>query len=301
MVRLTAVPRYERVPVLSVQRDAHHLSARLPHVMLEARRISASLNAGLHGRRRAGSGETFWQFRPYMAGESIARIDWRRSAREDKTFIREREWEAAHSIHLWMDRSASMGFGSSLAPCTKLDRAFVLGFALGDSFVEAGERVAVLGLQKPAASRHIIQRMALCLLQQEEVSGFPSAMSVKPQDDVILISDFLSPLEELEPSLVALARQGVRGHLVMVADPVEETFPFSGQAILQELEGTHRLMIGDATAFASLYHERLALHRKGLMELAQSLGWSLILHRTDRPAAEAALQVLVLATRRGVV
>jgi uncharacterized protein (DUF58 family) len=301
MLRLHVVPQQERVPAVSVQRDAQSLSARLPHILLEARRISASLNAGLHGRRRSGPGETFWQFRPYMIGESVARIDWRRSAREDKTFIREREWEAAHSIHLWVDRSASMGFGSSLAPCSKIDRALVLGLALADSFVEAGERVGMLGLQTPTASRHMIERMALCLMQDQDGlhRSLPYATALKPQDDILLISDFLSPLDEIQDSLKALSKHGTRGHLVMVADPVEESFPFSGQAILQEIEGEQRLVIGDAAAFAELYRERLARHREGISALVQGLGWTFTLHRTDRSVAEIALKMLNLVVRRG--
>jgi uncharacterized protein (DUF58 family) len=91
--------------------------------------------------RRAGPGETFWQFRPFVAGEAAQRIDWRRSARDDRLYVREREWEAAHSIWMWMDRSASMGFASDLAQAPKIERGIVLGLALADTFVEAGERV----------------------------------------------------------------------------------------------------------------------------------------------------------------
>ena len=87
----------------------------MPRLVLEARRVSSLLAHGLHGRRRAGPGESFWQFRPFVTGEAAARIDWRRSARDDRLYVREREWEAAHTIWLWIDRSASMGFASDLA------------------------------------------------------------------------------------------------------------------------------------------------------------------------------------------
>ena len=115
-------------------------------------RVAATLAHGLHGRRRAGPGESFWQFRPFVAGEAASRIDWRRSARDDRLYVREREWEAAHTVWLWIDRSASMGFGSTLAQAPKVERALVLALALGDTFVEAGERVGLEDLGSPGGT-----------------------------------------------------------------------------------------------------------------------------------------------------
>src|SRR5215218_895624 len=139
------------------------LSTRMPRLVLEARRVAATLAHGLHGRRRAGTGETFWQFRPFVTGEAAQRIDWRRSGRDDRLYVREREWETAHTIWLWIDRSASMGFASDLAQAPKIERAVVLGLALADCFVEAGERVGMLGLMAPRATRRIAETMAQTL------------------------------------------------------------------------------------------------------------------------------------------
>src|ERR671914_2340206 len=98
------------------------LAAAMPRLILESRKIAATVIHGLHGRRRAGSGENFWQFRRYTPGEEARRIDWRRSARDDHLYVREQEWEAAHTIWLWPDRSPSMAFTSKLANESKLDR-----------------------------------------------------------------------------------------------------------------------------------------------------------------------------------
>src|SRR5437016_10749190 len=91
---------------------ARSLAESLPRLILEARRIAATIIHGLHGRRRAGSGENFWQYRLFMSGEPAARIDWRRSARDDNLYVREQEWEAAHTVWIWPDRSPSMIFRS---------------------------------------------------------------------------------------------------------------------------------------------------------------------------------------------
>ena len=72
--------------------ESQTLAASMPRLVLEARRIAATIIHGLHGRRRAGSGENFWQYRRFVWGEPAARVDWRRSARDDFLYVREREW-----------------------------------------------------------------------------------------------------------------------------------------------------------------------------------------------------------------
>lgn len=279
------------------------LARRLPRLVLEARCVSATLAHGIHGRRRAGPGESFWQFRPFSPGEPASRVDWRRSARDDKLYVREREWEAAHSVFVWIDRSASMAFSSELARAPKIERALVLGLALADAFVEAGERVGLLGLLPPRASRRIVERFADAIAADRAGidADVPPEASLAAQDEALLVSDFLTPVSELAPRIENLSSRGARGHLVLIADPVEETFPFAGQAVLEDLEGGGRLRVGDAAAWGSGYRERLAAHRGALAELARRRGWTLTLHRTDRPASEAALRVLTLvaAARAG--
>src|SRR5687768_7755528 len=133
------------------------LAASLPRLILESRKIAATVIHGLHGRKRSGSGENFWQFRRFISGEEARRVDWRRSARDDHLYVREREWEAAHTVWIWPDRSPSMSFISHLARDTKLERVVVVAFALGEILVEGGERVGMPGLMRPSASRNIVE------------------------------------------------------------------------------------------------------------------------------------------------
>ena len=93
--------------------EARSLAASIPRLILEARRVAATVIHGLHGRRRAGTGENFWQFRRFVSGEPSSRVDWRRSARDDHLYVREQEWEAAHTVWIWPDRSPSMAFARS--------------------------------------------------------------------------------------------------------------------------------------------------------------------------------------------
>src|SRR6187397_950157 len=144
--------------------EARSLSASMPRLILEARRVASTVIHGLHGRRRAGTGENFWQFRRFVSGEPSARVDWRRSARDDHLYVREREWEAAHTVWIWPDRSPSMTFISHLASDTKLERVVVVAFALAEILVEGGERVGIPGLMRPSASRNVIDKMAQAIV-----------------------------------------------------------------------------------------------------------------------------------------
>src|ERR1041385_2621519 len=131
--------------------EGRTLAASMPRLILEARRVAATVIHGLHGRRRAGPGENFWQYRRFVSGEPAHRVDWRRSARDHHLYVREREWEAAHTVWIWPDRSPSMNFASSLVSDTKLERGLVMALALGHLLVEGGERIGIPGLMRPTA------------------------------------------------------------------------------------------------------------------------------------------------------
>src|ERR1700728_4988506 len=151
----------------AVQRAAGEgrtLAAAMPRLILEARRVAATVLHGSHGRRRVGPGENFWQYRRFVSGEPASRVDWRRSARDDHLYVREREWEAAHTVWIWPDRSPSMMFASPLVHETKLYRTLVIALALAEVLVEGGERVGIPGLTRPTGSRNVIERMAQAIV-----------------------------------------------------------------------------------------------------------------------------------------
>jgi len=298
MARVRVLSEDARLPGRTETETALSLAQRMPRLVLEARRVAASLSHGIHGRRRAGVGESFWQFRPFVAGEAAQRIDWRRSGRDDRLYVREREWETAQTIWLWIDRSASMGYMSDLAHASKSERAIVLGLALADCFVEAGERAGMLGIMPPRATRRIAEVMAETMVADRSSldDDLPPQAPIAPLHEAILISDFLSPLRDIAAAVEGISSRGARGHLVMIVDPVEETFPFQGQAVLHDLEDGISLRIGDAVSWGRAYKERIAQHRGELDELARRRGWSMTVHRTDRPASEAALRIMTLVT-----
>ena len=94
---------------------AEALGATLPPLLVAAERVASTVAQGVHGRRRVGQGDSFWQFRPYQAGDAPGRIDWRQSAKSARTFVRETEGEAAQTVHVWRDDSAWMDWQSGAA------------------------------------------------------------------------------------------------------------------------------------------------------------------------------------------
>ncbi len=288
--------------VLPALTAAKTLAGSLPDLLVEARRVAATVLTGWHGRRRAGPGETFWQFRPFIAGEAAGRIDWRRSARDDHLYVREREWEATHTVWLWADLSASMQFRSSLAAAPKRDRALVLLLlAMADMLSAAGERVGFPGLTDPILGRNAAERLAAGLAHADEAAltgGVPAGDRIGRFADVMLFGDFLDPLEAIEARLTAIARAGATGHLVEVRDPVEETFPFAGRTEFRDPETGFTWTVGRAERIAADYRQRLAARRERLGGLCRRFGWSYLTHRTDRPATEPLLALYARLAER---
>ena len=270
--------------------ESRTLAASLPRLVLEARRIAANVIHGLHGRRRAGAGESFWQYRRFVSGEPSQNVDWRRSARDDHLYVREQEWEAAHTVWLWPDRSPSMAFASKLARDSKLERALIVTFALAELLVAGGERVGVPGLMNPTASRSIIDKMAQAMLHDDaDRLSLPPSFVPSALAEIVVLSDFWSPISEIGSMLAGLSASGAHGTLVQIVDPAEESFPYSGRIEFVEPEGFGAIAAGRAERWASDYAARVALHRDQIRAETGRLGWLFATHTTDRSAAELLL------------
>lgn len=270
--------------------EAHLLASRMPALLIEAQRVAHTVAHGIHGRRRAGPGETFWQFRHFEDTDSLSGIDWRRSASSDHLFVREREWEAAHTVSLWIDLSASMRFRSGLSRISKLHRATVLTFAIGELLAQGGERIGLIGGQTHQG-RFAMRRVgeALARRAREPQDSLPPIARLSRFSACILVSDFLDPIEEIAPRLKRLASQGVRGHLVQILDPAEETLPYEGRTEFSASEGSDRFIVGRAESLRERYRARLEAHRQALADEVRRLEWSMLVHHTDRPAEEPLL------------
>jgi uncharacterized protein (DUF58 family) len=270
--------------------ESRTLAASLPRLVLEARRIAANVIHGLHGRRRAGAGESFWQYRRFVSGEPSQSVDWRRSARDDHLYVREQEWEAAHTVWVWPDRSPSMAFASRDARDSKLERGLIVAFALAELLVAGGERVGIPGLMTPTASRGVIDKMAQAILHDGgERLSLPPSFVPSALAEIVVLSDFWSPISEIRAMLAGLSSSGAHGALVQIVDPAEESFPYSGRVEFIEPEGFGQITAGRAESWATDYVARLALHRDQIRAETNKLDWLFATHSTSRSAAELLL------------
>ena len=274
---------------IETQKLARSLADTLPDLLVAARNIASTITFGWHGRRRVGLGETFWQFRQFNQGEAINRIDWRRSARDDQIYVRENEWEAAHTIWLWSDLSTSMNFGSKLSSTTKRDRAVTLMLGLGELLARGGEKVGIPGLMRPVASRHSVEKLTESLSITEHHVSFPETQPIKRFSDVIVFSDFLDPIDDIKSWLNQVTNTGANGHFVQILDPIEETFPFGGRTEFEDPESGIKLITGRAQDWQELYQQKMTQRQLELQAITQKAGWSYIVHHTDRPASEPLL------------
>ena len=269
--------------------EAKGIAEAMPDMLIEARRVANVVLAGWHGRRTSGRGETFWQFRPFVTGEAASSIDWRRSARDEHLFVRQTEWEAAHTLWLWADLSPSMDFRSRLAPTSKRHRATVLTLALAELLAVAGERIGLLGASDPILARNAAERVAVLIPGAAKTPGPPDTRALRRFSDVVLFGDFLDPIEEIDKMLSAILRTGARAHLVQVTDPIEETFPYAGRTEFLDPETGLRHVVSRAEQYREDYTARLAALREHLRTLSRRLDWTFLVHRTDRPATEPLL------------
>ena len=291
---MAAAPRrtfdYERPAVQRAVGEGRTLAANMPRLILEARQVAATVMHGLHGRRRAGSGENFWQYRRFVSGEPAGRVDWRRSARDDHLYVREHEWEAAHTVWIWPDRSPSMAFASPLVRDTKLYRALVIALALAEILVAGGERVGIPGLMRPTGARNVIERMAQAIVHDRgERSSLPPNFSPSPLAEIVLMSDLWSDIGAVRRMITQLAGSGTRGHVVQIVDPAEESFPYWGRIEFIEPEGGGSVTAGRAQTWRADYIARIARHRAEIRGETERLSWSFTIHRTDRPPTELLL------------
>jgi uncharacterized protein (DUF58 family) len=293
----SAAKARDNASVFRLEGEAQTLADRLPDLLLEALRVANTVVHGIHGRRRAGPGETFWQFRQFQASDPATVIDWRRSASSDTLYVREREWEASHTFWLWPDVSPSMNFRSHLAPVSKRDRALVLILALSEMLVRGGERVALLGLTPPMASRKASSRIAESLAANEGSETLKASLPPKARlsrfSSAVLVSDFLDPADVIAQRLAEMGEGEVRGHLIQVLDPAEETLAYQGRMEFLSPEGGERWIGDRVETLRDAYRQKLADHRARIEETARRIGWSFLVHHTDRPAAEPLLSLIM--------
>lgn len=249
--------------------------------MLAAQQLASSIAWGAHGRRRAGAGDQFWQYRPARTGDAMRSIDWRMSARSDMQYVRETEWQVAQSLQLWVDHAPSVQFTSHTV--TKYQRAAIMALALADLALRGGERVGALdapfelqtGSRQLARLAHFYDDIAT------QSTSVPSASDLKPVATCAIFSDFLGDITEWDTFLDQAAQCDAGGVMVMVLDPQEAEFPFQGRSVFENVERDQTFETVLAQDLRGKYLARLNARQAELRALADQYGWQFHVHMTQ--------------------
>jgi uncharacterized protein (DUF58 family) len=135
----------------------------------------------------------------------------------------------------------------------------------------------------------VLSRLALTLWRAAAPPDLPAFEPLPRHGQIVMLGDLLAPLDALQALVGRFAAAGLRGHLLQVLDPAEETLPFAGRVRFEGLEQESPLLISRVEMVRQEYAQKLAEHRAGLAAIARATGWTFGTHRTDRPPHTALL------------
>ncbi|UNF29506.1 DUF58 domain-containing protein [Bartonella krasnovii] len=276
---------------LSLAKELYKNNGKMPYFLLQARHIANTLITGWHGQRKRGNGENFWQFRPYMEGESIARIDWRRSARDENMYLREHEWQMTQTVWLWPDQSLSMHYCSRFSKISKGNHAIILTLALASLLARCGEHIAIPNLVPPTMTSNVVEQIAFALENHSDENSLPDFSTITRFSHAIIMSDFLDHPEKIIQHLAPLSTKQVTAHLIEIADPAEESFPYTGHTEFFDPETKEKHIFGKAENLRKSYCKLYQARRQELVNFCARQGWSYHVSTTDQPLTEIILHL----------
>jgi uncharacterized protein (DUF58 family) len=255
--------------------------AALPALILDARRAASAIIIGSHGKRRAGSGDGFWQHREWSNGESVRQIDWRRSARSDKLFVREREWQVPAHLQIWCDHRPSMNWSSRPDLPTKAERAMVIALAMALATRAGGERVSAMSQSQIGG---VAFSDELSFARNLLVWG-GSPPSGARLGQVLIISDGLESAAIWDERARAIIAARADLLVVLVGDPAEYDFPFQGRVEFQAHNDKEPITIGKAQSARVRYQDEYQRHFAAVTAAINQAGGHVVRHATDGPLA----------------
>ena len=265
---------------------------------------------GIHRSPYHGFSAEFTEYRQYAPGDDTRYLDWRLLARSDRFYIKKFEDETNLRCHLLLDQSRSMTFGS--LDWTKADYAHTLAATLAYFLFQQGDAVGLLSFDEnirdylPAKNRpgHLRQLM----LSLEKPAGGKSTDLSKPlrrivelvnkRGLIVLVSDLLTPLDELERQLGRLTATGHEVVVFRVLDPQEVNFDFNEALLFHDVETESDFFI-DPAAARRKYLGRFEEHGDSLRSICNKLGAEFLSVTTDLPLDRVLSDFLRQRRRRG--
>jgi uncharacterized protein (DUF58 family) len=285
--------------------------ARLAGVPLLARRPMVGSVSGRHASPHRGSSVEFAEYRKYVPGDDLRRLDWRAFGRSDRFYVKEYEADTNLRLCLVLDTSGSMGYGSARPagggqPITKIAYARRIcgtlaylagqqGDAVGISC--AGERI-VRTLPPRRSPAHL--RLLFDILQEAEpqgTTGLPEVLhelaeTVRQRALVVVVSDLFVPTADLA---AAFGHLRFRRHDVSVfhlLDPQEIGFEFQRPTRFLDLEGGGAIF-ADPIEIADRYQAAVTAYLEAIRQLVLESGIDYHRVLTDEPYEQVLARFLV--------
>lgn len=269
-------------PTLKPQKfisKAQYYALLLKNTILPKRYKNFYKKLGQNKQKTVGLGEDLWQLRLATEYDSHEHIDWRRSARDNKLYIKEYEKETFSKIFLWADLSQSMHFQSKMAHRAKAEHALLLLLTLAEFFTQCQKACDLANLltnvQKDGA-----QKIAQALSHYRKLPKYPDLASFRTGGDLIIISDFLhyddffQKLKNIDPMQHTIT-------LIEIIDPAEEHFPYEGAIDFKNFQEKNILTFKNTQAVKKEYLQIYKKRREILQSITQKQGWNYIRSHTD--------------------
>lgn len=304
LVRAAFINLMQAVPKTSASAPAGSLIhpqalMSIENLELRARVVVEGFWNGIHRSPYHGFSVEFTEYRQYTIGDDPRYLDWRVLARSDRYFIKKFEDETNLRCYVIADQSRSMTYGS--LSYNKAEYAATLAATLSYFLYLQGDAVGLLTFDEAVRdflpARHRTGHLRQLMLALEKPAGGKGTDLAGPlkkiieiirkRSLVIVLSDFLAPLDRLEPQLTSLAACGHEIIVFQLLDPAELNFPFDAAAMFQDIESGRTLFIDPAVARKE-YMRNLEAHTGALRSVCQKLGISFHRLATDR-ALELAL------------
>jgi len=282
---------------------------RIKNLQLRAKHVVDGFQNGLHRSPLHGFSVEFSEYRPFVFGDDPRSIDWKLYARSDRYYLKKFEDETNRRCHLIVDQSRSMGYGS--LSYTKLEYARTLAATLAYYLTLQRDAVGMMTFEAdvtavvPARYRTGQLRRMLMLLDQSPQGSSTDLQKplshladiVKQRGLMIIISDFLVPVETLQQPLAYLTARRHEIILVRVLDPGEITLAIKQPTTIRDMESGREMYIDPKTA-AESYQKKFQKHANDFEAMAGKLGATLVTMPTDEPLELALWELLHSRERR---
>ena len=276
---------------------------------LRARVVVEGFWNGLHRSPYHGFSVEFTEYRQYSPGDDTRYLDWRLYARSDRYYLKKFEDETNLRCHLLVDQSRSMEYGS--LTYTKSEYVRTLAATLAWFLHAQGDAVGLVTFDErvrdylpPRHRKGHLRRLMMALERRAEGKATNvneplrrTAELARKRGLIVLLSDLLTPLDELERNLARLTSAGHEVVLMHALDPNELAFDFHQASLFQDMESRQDVYLDPENARAD-YQHRLTDHCRGAETICQKLGAEFHRVVTDRPLELALTDFLRGRARR---